>query len=221
MTQASAGPRGWHAGKVLHRLSTAAPSSYDAETHSCECVISAGAPVTRFYGTEVLEISRAACDLSRVPCPLLDSHSQASIDNVLGRIESAWISGGELRGKIVFARTARGRAAEGMVGRGELSGISAGYQVTAWSAVDSDGDEVDPSRAGWDDDLVFTAVHWQLVEASLVGIPADMSAGIRSLGGAHDTIGDIRARMEIRSRMTRLQGMYDKQEIVFGNHRND
>jgi hypothetical protein len=69
--------------------------------------------------------------------------------------------------------------------------------------------------------LVFTAVRWSLLEVSLVGVGADMSAGIRSLGGAHDTIGDIRARMEIRSRMTRLQRMYDKQEVVFGNHRND
>src|SRR5260370_41920063 len=115
MTQA--GPRGWYTGKIEHRLSVGAPSSYCAESHSCRCVISTGAAVDRIYGREILEISQAAIDLSRIPVPLLDSHSQASVNDVLGRIGSAWVSGGRLFGEIIFAQTPRGRAVEGMVAR--------------------------------------------------------------------------------------------------------
>jgi hypothetical protein len=49
--------------------------------------LSRGSPVTRFYGTEILEISGRAIDLSRVEAgvaPLLDSHRQ---DTVLHRRE--------------------------------------------------------------------------------------------------------------------------------------
>src|SRR5260370_16162346 len=111
------GRRGWVAGWVEHRLSSSALQSYSAELHSCRCVISTGAAVDRIYGREVLEISQAAIDLSRIPVPLLDSHSQASVSDVLGRIDSAWVSGGQLFGEIIFAQTPRGRAVEGMVAR--------------------------------------------------------------------------------------------------------
>jgi hypothetical protein len=211
-------PPGWSAGTIARRLSTAAPSSYDAETHSCTACISTGAPVTRFYGTEVLEISRDACDLSRVPCPLLDSHSQASIDNILGRITEAWISNGELLGRIVFGRTARGRMAEQMVARNELSGISAGYAVEKWSAQDADGDDVDPSRANWDDDLVFRAVRWRLLEVSLCSVGADSAASVRSLSGGCDDIDAIKGRMASRQRMAIRQRMHLAQQRVFGGH---
>ena len=166
----------------------------------------------RVFGTEVLKISQAACDLSRVPCPVLDSHSQASIDCVIGRVSEAWIDGGKLHGRITFAQTPRGRLAEGMVARNELSALSCGYSVSEWWAVDSDGDPVDPSRAGWVDGLVFTAERWTLLEASAVGVGADAGALVRSLGG-HFNIADVRARMECRARMVARHGMVRDDEF--------
>jgi phage head maturation protease len=210
---AQAGPRGWTPSTISHRFSTTTPQSYDESSHSCQCVISAGAPVARIYGTEILQISQGAVDLSRVPVPLLDSHSQASVADVLGRIDEAWISGGQLFGRIVFAQTPRGRLAEDMVSRNELTGVSAGYSVQKWEAVDSDGDAVDPLRAIWDDDSVFTAVRWMLLEASLVGVPADAMASVRSLGSGGNPIADIRARMRARQsmifRQSRMLGYRD------------
>jgi hypothetical protein len=154
---------------IAHRFASAGPSTYDKASHSCECVISAGAAVARFYGTEKLRIDSKSVDLSRVTsggCPLLDSHSQGSIDAVLGRFDNAWIKGGPLHGKIIFAQTEAGRQAEGMVARGELKGISAGYAVSDWEITDDDGDVIDPEkgRISWDDKLTFTATRWQLLE---------------------------------------------------------
>jgi prohead serine protease len=172
-------------------------------------VISAGAAVARFYGTEVLRIDSKSVDLSRVQsggCPLLDSHSQSSIDAVLGKIDSAWIKSGQLYGRIVFAQTPAGRQAEGMVARGELRGISAGYTVSEWEISDEDGNIIDPDKTPmrWDESgLTFTATRFQLLEASLVGVPADAMSAVRSFGGAAtgDLIVDVQARMQARQRM--------------------
>jgi phage head maturation protease len=203
-------PKGWRSDKTEHRFAGGSPTSYNATDHTAECIISAGAMVTRVYGKEVLEISRKACDLSRMPVPLLDSHNQQSIDNVLGVIESGWISNGLLYGKIRFAQTPKGKTAEGMVARGELTGISAGYRVDEWRVTDSDGALVDENNTSWDDDLTYTATRWQLYEASLVGVPADILSAVRKLGNGSDfNVADTIARMEARQRMSGASGVSD------------
>ena len=207
-------PRNFDAGKLQRRFSDGAPESYSATEHSCLAVISTGAPVKRVYGTETLEISARAVNLSRVPVALLDSHNQSSIDNVLGRVESAWIAGGKLHGRIIFAQTPRGKMAEQMVARGEISSLSAGYSIEKWEARDADGAKVDPDRAGWGDDLTFTATRWTLAECSLVGVPADALAMIRSLDGHSDdatAVEDARVRIMCRERMYLRQKMLEAQ----------
>jgi len=167
--------------KLLHRLAdtgteSAGPRSYNKAQHSFEAVISTGAAVQRPYGVEVLRISPQAVDLSRLQeggIPLLDHHSQAGIDQVLGRLTNAWFDRGALVGKFVFAQTPQGMKAEGMTARGELVGISAGYRVDQWQITGADGDVVDEADVRWSDNLTFTATRWQLFEASLVGVPAD------------------------------------------------
>jgi phage head maturation protease len=201
---------------ITHRFAGGSPSTYDKASHSCDCIISAGAAVARFYGTEILRIDSKSVDLSRVTnggCPLLDSHSQSSIDSVLGRIDSAWIKGGQLHGKIIFAQTPAGRQAEGMVSRGELKGISAGYSVSKWEISDEDGDIIDPEKGQmrWDDtSLTFTATRWQVLEASLVGVPADAASAVRSYGSA--ATGDL---VDVRARMLARQRMHERQNAAF------
>jgi phage head maturation protease len=128
----------------------------------------------------------------------------------LGVIDSAWISNGELYGKIRFAQTPRGRLAEGMVARGEITGISAGYKVLSWLVTDADGDVVDESNASWSDDLTFVAERWQLYEASLVGVPADIASAIRRADGDTnaDSVEAVRVRMQSRERMAARSRMH-------------
>jgi hypothetical protein len=91
-------------------------------------------------------------------------------------------------GRFKFAQTDQGQKAEGMVARSEIAGISAGYRVEDWQISDADGKVLDPDadRMRWDEDLTFTATRWQLFEASLVGVPADGTAMVRSLGSGKD-----------------------------------
>jgi phage head maturation protease len=210
---AQAGPRGWTPGLVEHRKqrfvvdSTAPPSSYDETARTVDAILSAGSPVTRFYGREVLAISEAAVDLGRVHggIPVLDSHDQSSITKSLGKISSCWFSdqGGEraLAGRISFNATPEGRKAEAMIARREIGGISIGYRVDSWEIADADGRVIDPGNVRWDDtDLTFTATRWELLECSLVAVPADAMASVRSLNG-HDFDVDALVRMQVRTRM--------------------
>jgi Caudovirus prohead serine protease len=177
-------------GVITHRFasSASAPTTYEKSAHSCDCIIATNTPITRFYGTEILRIDSKSVDLSRIingGVPLLDSHSQSSIDSVLGRIDSAWIKGGQLHGKMTFAQTPAGKQAEGMIARGELRGISAGYSVSEWEISDEDGRVINPDVSPrWDTNLTYTATRFQILEASLVGVPADATSAVRSFGDA-------------------------------------
>jgi hypothetical protein len=177
-------------------------------------VISVGSPVKRPYGIEVLKISRDAVIPTRIKnggIPLLDSHDQYGLDNALGRVVAAWVEGGKLFGTFKFNLTDKGRRAEGMVARGEIGGISAGYRVVTWEIKDKDGHVLDPEidRIRYDDGLTWTAVRWELLEASLVTVPADVMASVRSAGGdcavpaAVWRVADLIGRMKARARMHR------------------
>jgi hypothetical protein len=96
----------------------------------------------RVYGVESLRISKDAIDLSRMQSsgiPILDSHKIDSIDAALGKLQSAWVIDGALKGRVRFNQTGAGVRAEGMVRRGELGGISVGYRVTEWEVRDAQG----------------------------------------------------------------------------------
>jgi hypothetical protein len=197
-------PPGWHPTSLERRYATSAPTSFDASTRSVNAIISTGNAVQRFYGLEILTISKDAVDTSRVlsgQCPLLDSHKSDGISHVLGRVTGTWIRSGTLWGQLTFNETAQGDLALGMVSRGEIAGISAGYRVSQWSVTDEDGWEIDQEHA-YSNAASFTyiATHWELLEASLVSVGADAGAGIRS-GNVSDHLFDLRARMQARQNM--------------------
>jgi HK97 family phage prohead protease len=208
--------------QLATRLLDVSPISYNSEARTVDAVLSCGSPVTRFYGTEVLKISRDAVDLGRVfgaGVPVLDSHQQVGLNNALGRTTNAWINDGMLMGTLMFNDTPEGRKAEGMVARKEVSGISIGYRVTDWAISDSDGHVIDPAidHMRWDEnDLTFTASKWELLEISLCAVPADAAAGVRAYRDraypqTPAFIVDVRARMGARQRM------HDRQQAMGGH----
>lgn len=209
------------------RVIDIAPTSYDSGSRTAEAVISMGSLVSRFYGTEVLRIHPDAVDTSRVwsgSCPVLDSHLQTSITHALGRVTDTWFEGGAFMGRLAFNDTKAGRVAEGMVSRGEIAGISAGYSVQEWAVADEEGRVLDPTYLRWDDDnLTFEAVRWQLIECSLVACPADAGAGIRSFVSgldralvSDDLSEDVQVLMSVRMRMEARQRMFNAQRALFG-----
>ncbi len=172
------------------------PQSYDATAHTVDLILSEGAAVERWYGTEKLSVDEAGVVISRLATsgiPFLDSHSTYGIRSVLGRIIDVSFAEGTILGRAKFAETESGKLAEGMVARGEIKGVSIGYDVLDWEIRDAAGEVVDPSKQilDFDGGLTFTAVRWELLEVSLVCIPADPAAMVRS--HERPAEGDLRA----------------------------
>jgi hypothetical protein len=213
-------PPGLHLGQIQTRFADALPQSYDKEARTVDAVMSMGSPVKRFYGTEVLRIDPDSVLLDRLRAggiPVLDSHQQFGINNSLGRVQKAWFANGALMGRLAFNATPEGRKAEGMVARGEISGVSAGYVVEEWEIRDGENKILDPEimRIPFDDDdLTFTATRWRLMELSLCSIPADPQAVIRSFGNGVANSGSVgigwpearRIRNQMRDERFRLLG---------------
>ncbi len=156
-----------------------AAGSYNSKTRTVVAVLSVGARVPRYGVVEELAITPTAIDLRRVALGqvrLLDSHNQSSVGGILGVVTDTWIEGGKLFGRLQFAETDAGRAAEGMVARGEVSAISVGYRVHIWTLAGTENDTE-----------IWRADKWELLEASLVSVPADPEALIRSAQISHNT----------------------------------
>lgn len=186
------------------RFATFTPGSYSAESRTVELVLSIGAAVTRYGFVEELEISEAAVDLGRVTrglVPLLNAHNRFEIGAVLGQIGNARFETVDGVAALVatarFADTDAGRAAEGMVSRGELRGVSIGYDPKRWEVV-----SIDPET----EVRTWRATSWELLEASLVPVPADPAAGVRSAAPVPGNPG-ARATPQEEEEMTRSRLM--------------
>lgn len=154
------------AAAVLTRAAISfAPASLNREAGTVEATLSTGAPVQRQGYVERLAIGPDNVEIApRIP--VLDSHRQTSITDVLGHVAGVRFEGGRLDATLRISNPVTLDAIE----RGDLTGISIGYRVHQW-------DETAPRAAG---PRTRTATRWTLLEASLVPIPADSSAFIRS-----------------------------------------
>jgi hypothetical protein len=109
------------------------PSSVNDAERTVELIASTGAGVTRqdfFDGPyeEVLSLENGACDLSQVEgMPLLDSHRQDGLENVLGVVRAARVEGGKLIVKVEISK--RHEAIWEDVKAGIIRNVSVGYET--------------------------------------------------------------------------------------------
>jgi hypothetical protein len=181
MTTAAASPaRAAPEIKDMPMMTRAAPVlSVDAETRSAELCWSTGAGVRRYdwynerYYMEELSMDPAHIRLGRLQAgaSLLNSHSGYDLSSILGVTESAEIRNGEGISKVRFSAREDVEPYFQDVRGGIIRHVSVGYQVHAI-------ERVPPEKEGelW----IYRAVDWEPYELSLVAIPADPGAGMRS-----------------------------------------
>lgn len=137
------------------------------KARTVELSFSSEAPVERWFGTEVLDHSPGAVDLSRLngSGALLVDHDTA---DQVGVVEEARIgSDRKGRAKVRFSKGARAQEIFQDVVDGIRKLISVGYRIT--ESVKEEGDN---------GDVVVRATAWTPLEISLVSVPADVSVGI-------------------------------------------
>jgi HK97 family phage prohead protease len=148
----------------------AMPASYDAKARTIEAIVATDAAIKRYGVAEALVMSAASADLTRAAEGRMAFLFNHDPDRPIGTVVRASIKSGNLVALLRFADTPEGRKAEGQVARGELSQFSIGFGVSAWA----------PTKTASANDTV-RAVSWELFEVSLVSIPADKAAVVRSL----------------------------------------
>lgn len=149
---------------------------------TAEIVFSTGAPVRRYdwyrerYYNEVLVLDADACNLARLQrgAPLLNTHSAWSLEDQLGVCENPRVESGV---GTIDAKFSRRQSVAGYVqdvADGIIRNVSVGYsrEVVEMHPPEGDGEI-------W----TYRVVRWTPMEVSLVPIPADMDAQVRSAGG--------------------------------------
>lgn len=150
------------------------------DTRTASVIFSTGAPVTRYDWTtgkryrEVLSMEPGHVRLERLNSvgSLLDAHSAWSVGDVLGVVQpnSARIAGGKGTADIRFSRRDAVQPIWQDVVDRILKSISVGYSVYRY-VEDTGKDGELPTR---------TAVDWEPYELSIVPMPADIGAQVRS-----------------------------------------
>ena len=139
----------------------------DEDERRVRMAISSEEPVERSFGTEVLEHSEEAIDLSFLNsgrAPLLMDHDP---ERQIGVIESAELDGSarRLRATVRFGRNGLAKEAFDDVTDGIRANISVGYAIKKMEKDTRSSD-------------TYVAKSWRPVEASLVSIPADVTVGV-------------------------------------------
>jgi HK97 family phage prohead protease len=132
-----------------------------------ELVLSAGSPVERGGFVEILDIAGATWSET---IPLLDSHNRGRLEDQIGTVGGIRNEGGEIVATARLSKhspLAQRVAAE--LNDGAKYGVSIGYSVQRWAESKPNGKRT------------LTAKAFEIIEASLVSIPANPAATIRSI----------------------------------------
>jgi HK97 family phage major capsid protein/HK97 family phage prohead protease len=170
----------------------------EGQTPTLTFAASSEMPVERWYGMEVLSHAKGAVRMDRATggaMPLLFNHD---INDPIGMITGARLSGGRMVVDATLFQTARAAEVQTMIDGG-LHNVSLAYRVNVL-------EENTKTQT-------FTATDWQPYEVSIVTVPADPSVGI----GRHESEYDvrmIRSTTAESSALTKESTMGDGKEEV-------
>lgn len=161
---------------IITRRAPVRANTFDDETRTVEVVWAAGAGVERYdWRTdtafiEELEMTPEAVDLSRLSAgaPLLDTHGAYALENILGVVEEARIEDGKGIARVRFSSRPEVEGIVADVRNGVIRNVSVGYSVEEWAKEARNGKQV------------RRATRWTPHEISLVPVPADAQAQVRS-----------------------------------------
>lgn len=151
-------------------------TTFNEKDRTVEVVFATEAEVVR-YGwdgkyVEVLDCRETSVRLERLNsgAPVLDNHSAYSLKNQIGVVVRAWAAGNECRALLRFSDRDDIAGIISDIKSGIIRNVSVGYRVYTYEQSEQAKDEVPTYRA----------LDWEPMEISMVPIPADYNAGVRS-----------------------------------------
>lgn len=137
------------------------PKTRSDSNRTVEATLSSEYPVARALGDEILSHEPGAVDLSRVPVSLIAAHDHSRLN--VGLVEDVRLADRKLRGRLRFGQRDEAEQVWQDVQAGILRHLSVGYEVI----------EHEQPRNGQ-----YRVTRWQLLEVSIVAVPADPTVGI-------------------------------------------
>jgi hypothetical protein len=149
---------------------------------TAELVFTTGAPVQRYdwsndrYYLEELVVEEGSIRLDRLAAgaPLLNTHDSWDLEAVLGVVDTPNVSGGQGTCNVTFSRRESVAGYVQDVADKVIRNVSVGYVRHAMEMVAPNAD-----TGVWR----YRVTDWEPYEVSLVPIPADAGAQVRSAGG--------------------------------------
>jgi HK97 family phage major capsid protein/HK97 family phage prohead protease len=160
-------------------------ASSDSKKRTVAAALSSEAEIERYFGFEVLDHSDGAIDLSRANgAPLLMDHDDT---DQVGVVEKVFVGDDrKLRATLRFSSSQRASEIWQDVQDGIRTSLSVGYRINEMGKT---------GRKGEKD--VYTATRWQVLEASIVSIPADSTVGIGRKNEVEDHEITVKPNMRI------------------------
>jgi HK97 family phage major capsid protein/HK97 family phage prohead protease len=154
--------------EIHHRAYDLERDAVNEDERRVRIAVSSDVPVERAFGTEVLDHSAEAIDLSFLGsgrAPLLLDHDMT---RQIGVVEEVTIDGEarRTRATVRFGKSSLANDVFQDVVDGIRSNVSVGYRID------------DLSKEEVEDGTVFRATRWTPLEVSIVSIPADHSVGV-------------------------------------------
>lgn len=148
-------------------------STWNAQTRSVRAIIASGAGVPRRdYKGDYLERLDPAGMTAAPGVKLLNAHQRQTLDHLLGTVSDVRVVGERVEATLQLSERAAA-AYGGDIASGVITGVSIGYSVEEWR------------EETFGKTRIKTAVKWTLREVSLVPIPADATATLRSATTMH------------------------------------
>lgn len=157
-----------------------AQNSVNKETRTANLVWSTGSSVRRYdwdkgrYYNEVLSMKPEHIRMDRINAgaPLLNTHSQWDLSSIMGVVERAWLDGEVGHSQVKFSERDDVEPFFKDVEAGIIRNVSVGYKVHRY--------QIEFDTKNPDSIPTYRAIDWEPFEISLVPVPADYKAQVRS-----------------------------------------
>ncbi len=164
---------------VMNRYSSAlvVPASLNEGARMVNVVFATETPVRRYSWQgeydEVLLCDASNVRLDRVSTglPVLNAHNTYDIFNQLGRVVKTWFERGQVCASIQFSQREEVDKVFKDIKDGIITSVSVGYRVFKYEKQESENGAP----------ATYRAIDWMPMEVSLVSVPADVNAGVRSM----------------------------------------
>lgn len=194
------------------RMAELRPSSIDLENRTVRAAFATDVRAQVYYGDVGRVVDEILVPAGMEPVdqvPMVEMHNRYALDAVIGSGESPSVEGNAIVGTLRFG-TDLGERVEGIwrrVTQRHLRSVSAGYQAVEFTDIPAgQSREVNGQSYTAGQRMLRVTTRWQLREISMVVIPADDNARIRSNNGAQSHNAENARDQEGNSNNTNSEG---------------